>query len=259
MTEDLLSAELISEGLETLLTGKKVLYYPEVGSTNETARQEAGRGAPEGTVVIAGKQTQGRGRLKRSWMTPEGNIALSVILYPQMAFMPSLIMVASLAAARAIESATGMETQIKWPNDVLINGRKVCGILIETDIRPERVNYAVIGIGINVNMKIEELAGVRTPATSLSHETGGEVSRLKILRALLENMDALYHILLSGGSVFAEWRDRLVTLGQEVRVTAGDTAFEGIAESVNSDGSLIVRRQDGRLERVVAGDVTLRR
>ncbi len=259
MSETPLSADLIREGLGTRIIGRDVLYLPETTSTNEVAVQRALAGAAEGTVIIAGKQTQGRGRLKRAWSTPEGNIALSVILYPDIARLHSLIMMASLGVVQAIEKVTGLHAGIKWPNDVLLNGRKVCGILIESDVRNDRVRYTVTGIGINVNIGQDALAGVLTPATSLLVETGKEVSRLGLVRELLRSLDEMYFSLMSGGSVFEEWRDRLVTLGTEVRVTAGNEVTEGVAESVDSEGNLMVRDAAGKLHRIVAGDVTLRR
>ncbi len=253
-----LSAELISDGLNTRIIGRRILYYPSVTSTNEIARTEARRRIPEGTVVIADEQTAGRGRLKRTWLTPAGNIALSVLLYPEKGILPSLIMMASIAVSHCIEAVTKLEAQIKWPNDVLINDKKVCGILIESDIRNETINYAVIGIGINVIAEKEVLSGVQFPATSLNIESGTEVSRLHVIKELLRSMDSQYQIINSGGSVFREWQDRMVTLGKEVRVTSGQEIFEGIAESVDRDGSLLVRSFDGDLHRIVAGDVTLR-
>jgi BirA family biotin operon repressor/biotin-[acetyl-CoA-carboxylase] ligase len=255
---DALAAESITDGLDTRIIGRHILYYPSVTSTNEVARNEARRRIPEGTVVVADEQTAGRGRLKRTWLTPAGNIALSVVLYPEKGILPSLIMMASLAVSHCIEAVTGLETQIKWPNDVLVNGKKVCGILIESDIRNEIINYAVIGIGVNVNAGYDVLSGVQFPATSLNIESGTEVSQLHIMRELLRSMDNLYRIITSGGSVFHEWRNRLVTLGKEVRVTSGKEIFEGIAEAVDEDGSLLVRSSDSRRHRIVAGDVTLR-
>jgi BirA family biotin operon repressor/biotin-[acetyl-CoA-carboxylase] ligase len=258
MTEETLSAESITDGLDTRMIGRRILYYPSVTSTNEIARTEAERGIQEGAVVVADEQTAGRGRLRRSWMTPTGNIAMSVVLYPEKQILPSLIMMASLAVSRSIETVTDLKTQIKWPNDVLIDGRKVCGILIESDVRKEKIRYAVIGIGINVNAGKEIFSGIQTPATSLNIEAGKEVSRLLLIRELLTAMDNQYYILRSGGSVFSEWSDRLVTLGKEVRVTSGEEIYEGIAESVDADGSLLVRSPDGSLNKVIAGDVTLR-
>jgi BirA family biotin operon repressor/biotin-[acetyl-CoA-carboxylase] ligase len=258
MTGETLSAESIMDGLDTRMIGQRILYYPSITSTNEIAKTEAGRGIQEGTVIVADQQTAGRGRLKRSWLTPAGNIAVSIVLYPEKQILPSLVMMASLAVSHSIGTVTGLKTQIKWPNDVLIDGRKVCGILIESDIRKEKIHYAVIGIGINVNTGEDVLSGIQTPATSLLLEAGTEVSRLLLTRELLKAMDNLYYTVISGGSVFSEWRDRLVTLGEEVRVTSGEEIFEGIAESVDADGSLLVRSPDGSLNKVIAGDVTLR-
>jgi BirA family biotin operon repressor/biotin-[acetyl-CoA-carboxylase] ligase len=256
MTE--ISAESITEGLGTRVIGRSVLYFPSVTSTNDVAKEKAAGGAAEGTVIIAGEQTAGKGRLKRRWLTPGGNIALSVVLRPGLLLLPSMIMLASLAVVRSIEAVTGLKPGIKWPNDILVDGKKVCGILIENDIRGKKVNYSVIGIGINIAPEMPDIARTRYPATSLSAELGEKVSRRDIIRRLLSEMDEMYLDLSSGGSVFVEWRESLVTLGTEVRIAAGETVCEGIAESVNEDGSLLLRDKDGSLVTVVAGDVTLR-
>ena len=258
MSEDGLSAETINKGLETRLIGRNLLYYPSVTSTNDVARQQARQAAPEGTVIIADEQTAGKGRLKRAWLTPGGNIALSVILYPKTVMLPSLIMLASLAVVHSIGSAVGLTAGIKWPNDILIGGKKVCGILIENDLQGNRVNHSIIGIGINTNLDTAGISEIQYPATSLSAELGKNVSRSEIIRRLLVELDRMYLAVSEGGSVFEEWRDSLLTLGQQVRIRSGDTVFEGIAESVAGDGSLLIRAPDGSLSPVVAGDVTLR-
>ena len=134
-TEEL-SSQAIQNSLVTHIIGRRVLYYPSLPSTMDAARQEAISGAEEGTVVIAGEQTAGRGRLKRSWLGPTGNIAMSVVLYPRLSELPSLIMLASLGVVRSIEAVTSLKTDVKWPNDILIRGRKTSGILVETDARP---------------------------------------------------------------------------------------------------------------------------
>ena len=255
------NTDAITAGLGTKVVGRNVWHYPIVASTMEAARELARQSAPEGTVVIADQQTAGRGRLGRTWLSPEGSLALSVLLYPDFSELPSLIMLASLAVADAIRNVTGLGSQIKWPNDVLVNGRKVCGILIENRIgrvRQGEVNYAVIGIGVNVNVPAAALAEVRPPPTSLSTELGRPVSIQELTRDLLKQMDRRYLELKSGGSLFETWRDRLVTVGRPVRVTSGEASLEGIAESVERDGSLSVRTNDGRLTRVFAGDVTLK-
>ena len=167
-------------------------------------------------------------------------------------------MVASLAVAHSIEAVTHLKPRLKWPNDVLINGKKVCGILIESQGQPNTVDHAIIGIGINVNLRPDDFPEILPIATSLSHELGKEVSRITLVRNLLVEIERLYLALQAGTSISEEWRDNLVTLGRQVRVTSGETTQEGIAESVDRDGSLLFRHPDGTLIRIVAGDVTLR-
>jgi len=253
-----LSAAAITKDLETRFVGQRVLYYPSLTSTMEVARREAQQGAAAGTVIVADEQTAGKGRLKRTWLSPRGSLALSIILYPSLAYLPSLIMLASLAVVHSIEAVTGLKSQIKWPNDVLLNGRKVSGILIENDVQGNTVNYSIIGIGINVNLKLADFPEIQPIATSLSDELGRDVSRLTVIRHLLVEIERLYLALSAGGSIYQEWQARLVTLGKRVRATTGETIYEGIAESVARDGSLLLRGSDGRLTRIVAGDVTLR-
>jgi BirA family biotin operon repressor/biotin-[acetyl-CoA-carboxylase] ligase len=257
MAESRFSAAAITRNLGTNLIGKRVIAYPSLTSTNDIAKREAKKGAREGTVVLAEEQTAGRGRLKRAWLSPRGSVALSVILHPTPAQLPYLIMVASLAVVHCIEKVD-LKAQIKWPNDVLVNNKKVCGILIESDVRGSAVDYAVIGIGLNVNVNITDFPDIATTATSLSHELGKELSLAEIARCLLVEMENLYLTLPEVDSVFREWRDRLVTLGKEVELSSGQTSYQGIAESVASDGSLFLRQPDGKLIKVVAGDVSLR-
>lgn len=242
--------------LDTQFIGKNIVYYPRLPSTMDAARDEARRGAAGGTVVIAGEQTGGRGRLKRAWFTPPGNVALSIVLYPGPADLPYLIMVASLAVACAIEKLTGLKTQIKWPNDVLISGKKVCGILVESDVRAGQAT-AIVGIGINVRLRPGDIDGITATATSLEHE-GARISPPEIVRAVLEEFERLYLTLPDGPKIFAAWRERLVTLGKKVSARWGKTVLDGIAEDVDGGGALLLRRADGSLTRVVAGDVTLR-
>jgi BirA family biotin operon repressor/biotin-[acetyl-CoA-carboxylase] ligase len=258
MMEEGLSAAAITDGLATRFIGQEVSCYPSLPSTNDVAKTRAQEGVKEGTVIFAEEQTAGKGRIKRRWLSPRGSIALSIILYPPLDYLPSLIMVASLAVAYAIERATGLKAKLKWPNDVLVNGKKVCGILVESDVRGNRVDYAVIGIGINANLKLSEFPQIAPMATSLSQELGRDVSRREIVRSLLTEAERLYLALSEGDSVFKQWRARLVTLGQKVQVSSAEATYKGIAESVASDGSLLLRQPDGNLLKIVAGDVTLR-
>jgi len=257
-TESSLSPASIKNNLETHFVGQRVIYYPSLTSTMEAARQEAQQGAAEGTVIITDEQTAGRGRVRRIWLSPRGNIALSVILYPSMVYLPSLIMLTSLAVVYSVASVTGLKPQLKWPNDVLINGKKVCGILVESEVRGSRVGYAVIGIGVNVNLRLSDFPELLPVATSLSDELGREISLVELIQCLLVELERLYLTLPSGGSIYQQWRDRLVTLGRKVEVRWGKTIYAGIAESVAGNGSLLLRSSNGSLTKIVAGDVTLR-
>ena len=257
MVENSLSPASITNDLETHFIGQRAIYYPKLTSTMELAKREAQQGAAEGTVIIAGEQTVGRGRKKRVWLSPKGSIALSIILYPSLAHLPSLIMVASLAVVHSIKAVTGLRSQVKWPNDVLINSRKVSGILIESNVRGDIVDYAIIGIGVNVNLRLSDFPKILPFATSLSDELGREVSLLSLIRCLLVEIERLYLALPAGEAIYEEWRDNLVTLGKKVQVNSGEIRYEGIAESVDRDGSLLLRHSNGNLTKIVAGDVTL--
>jgi len=252
MVEDFTAS--ITRGLKTSLIGRKIIYLPSVPSTMDFARQETQKGAAEGTVVMAGEQTEGRGRLKRKWLAPKGNIALSIILYPNVASLPYLIMIASLAVVKSIENVTGFKGQIKWPNDVLINGKKVSGILIENEVRGNKAVYSIVGIGINVGLSVGKYREIADTAASLNKD----IDRIKLIRGLLEEFDNLYSQLPNGKAIYEEWRDRLVTLGKKVKATWGKQTIEGSAEDVDKDGALLIRCEDGKLIKVVAGDVTLR-
>jgi BirA family transcriptional regulator, biotin operon repressor / biotin---[acetyl-CoA-carboxylase] ligase len=248
----------ITGGLITTFIGQNVRYYPSLPSTMDQARQEIRRGAKAGTVIIAGEQTGGRGRLKRAWLSPHGNIALSVILYPDIADLPFLIMIASLAVAQSIEAVAGVKTQIKWPNDILIEGKKVAGILIENEVKGKKVDFSIVGIGINIELQVADHAEIANTAASLKNASNQDNLRLKIIRSLLTEFERLYRQLPEGKPIFEAWRDRLVTLGKKVRATSGNRTIEGIGEDVDESGALMIRGADGTVTKVVAGDVTLR-
>jgi len=252
------SPENLLQNLNTHFVGRHIIYYHSLPSTMEVAREAGWRGAAEGTVVIAEEQTAGRGRRQRSWLSPQGGIALSLILRPAVQHLPQMIMLASLAVTSAIETATGLKAGIKWPNDVLIRGRKVCGILIENQLRGGILEFTVVGIGINVNMDPSAYPEISEIATSLSAELGHQVSRSELVKALLVELERLYLDIRAGQSLYQRWRERLVILGQEVQVIEGGQVEQGVAEDVDGDGSLLLRCSDGSLTRIVVGDVTLR-
>ena len=255
---DFISPELITSNLETRFIGQRVIHFLSHGSTMEAARQEAKQAAAEGTVVITEEQTVGRGRVKRVWLSPKGSISLSVVLYPAISQLPYLIMLTSVAVARSIEATAGLKTQLKWPNDVLIKGKKVCGILIENELQGDKVLWAIIGIGINANIRMKDFPEIAATATSLSDELGKDISRVEIIRRLLVEMEKLYLSLGDGELIYQEWRDRLMTLDRRVQVVEGEKTLEGVAEAVSKDGSLVLRHDNGSVSHVVAGDVTLR-
>jgi BirA family biotin operon repressor/biotin-[acetyl-CoA-carboxylase] ligase len=258
MKENHITPEEIMRNLPTRFIGQKVIYYPRVDSTMEEARKEAQWGAPAGTVVICDEQTAGKGRLQRIWISPEGSLALSIILRPNLAYLPFMVMLASLSAVRSIELVTGIRPWIKWPNDILIKGKKICGILIQNEIHRSSLKFTIIGIGININMHMQSFPEIEPTATSLLDELGKPVSRVELARQLLIEMENLYHVLSQGELIFEQWKDRLITLGQYVRVTQEDKVFCGYAESVVRDGSLMLRQADGQLTRILTGDVSLR-
>lgn len=256
-----LSAEAIRAGLETEFVGRNLVFVPEVSSTNDTARNLAQGGAPEGTLVITDYQTAGRGRLARRWEAPpRSSLLLTLVFRPPLAphEVQRLTMVCGLAVVEAVEAETGLKAGLKWPNDVLIQGAKVGGILTELTLTGDRLDFAIVGIGLNVNLDPEELPGdLLTPATSLSQATGLKVMRLSLLWSLLRSVEARYISLVGGHAPQAEWAKRLVTLGRPVTVSGAGFMLEGVAEGVTADGALLVRCADGRVKTVLAGDVTL--
>ncbi|MCD6554008.1 MAG: biotin--[acetyl-CoA-carboxylase] ligase [Anaerolineae bacterium] len=261
MAEEKLTMEAITRELPTRLIGRRVVVYPRVGSTNDEAKRLAEDGAPEGTLVVADEQTAGRGRLQRTWWAPAGTaLLMSLILRPDLAPHQAqrLTMLCSLAICDAIAGTTGLVPAVKWPNDVLLRGRKVCGILTELGIEGPRLAYAVVGMGVNVNVDFGGAGELTHTATSLAQELGREVSRLELLRAILINVEERYARLRAGESPHAEWAARLATLGQRVIVTTPTEQLSGIAEGVDADGALLLRDENGVLRHILAGDVTLR-
>jgi BirA family transcriptional regulator, biotin operon repressor / biotin---[acetyl-CoA-carboxylase] ligase len=253
---EILSPSLISRGLKTRFFGRKIVYYPVLPSTMDAARQAARNGTPEGTVVIAGEQTAGKGRLNRAWLSPPGNIAMSIVLYPDIARLPYLVMIASLAVVYALEKTAGVKGQIKWPNDVLVDGKKVGGILIENEMKGNKVAFSTVGVGINVDLDVAAYPEIAATATGL-RDAPNDALKIKIIRSLLAEFERLYIKLPDGQDIFEAWRDRLVTLGKKVRATSANEVIEGIAQSVDESGALYIRGTDGNLTKVVAGDVTL--
>jgi len=244
--------------LRTQRFGHDLIFEASVGSTMDVARDAARHGAPEGTVVLADEQTAGRGRLGRSWVTPPAvNLASTIILRPPQPALRAVTMLTPLAICEAVENATGVKTSIKWPNDVQAAGKKLAGVLIETELTDGEA-VVLVGAGINVNFDPREHDEIRDIATSVAAELGRPADRERLFAEYLLRFEERYTAARDGASMRDDWRARLSTLGQEVRATWPGRLVEGRAEDVDDDGSLLVRTASGELVAVEAGDVTLR-
>ena len=259
---DMLLPGEIAAGLATRLIGKKIICFKSIDSTNSAAFRLAEEGAADGTVVIADAQTRGKGRLGREWASPDGvNLYCSVILRPALPPMaaPQLTFLSVIAVARAVEQATSLVPMIKWPNDILIGGKKIAGLLNEMSAETEKVNFIVLGIGVNVNMHPDQFpAELRHPASSLLVEGGEPVNRNSFVRLLLRELDALYDVYLREGygPIRDEWQSRSQMRGRRVTVTCQDHVISGVVSGIDDIGALILD-VDGREERVLSGDVKI--
>ena len=253
----------LEQGLKTKTMGQSIYFYEETDTTNNRARELALEGAPEGTLVVAEKQTAGRGRRGKVWESPLGTgIWMSLVLRPQI--MPAeasvLTLVCGLATAEALEAETGLSAGIKWPNDILFNGKKAVGILTEMDCEMSEVHFVIPGIGINVNTASfpPEIADI---ATSLYLECGKTVSRRRLVHKVLERLEEHYETFLRTGSFTAmleDYRKHCITLGKEVHVL-GREPFFAEALDITPEGELLVRRADnGKEEVVFSGEVSIR-
>jgi BirA family biotin operon repressor/biotin-[acetyl-CoA-carboxylase] ligase len=256
---DKLLPEEVLQGLTTRILTGPIYYFETLDSTNNYAKELAAREAPEGTVVIAETQTGGRGRLGREWDSPPGvGLYVSVVLRPLLPPMelPQITLTTAVAVVRAVRQVTGMAPGIKWPNDLLIHGKKLGGILTEMETESDRIRHVVIGLGLNVNnLKFPpELAGT---ATSLAQSLGGSFSRVNLLRAWLEEFEDLYERFLNQGfpEILAEWKSHTVTLGRAVTVRQGPREISGQAVDVAADGALVLQMEAGERVRVTSGEI----
>jgi BirA family biotin operon repressor/biotin-[acetyl-CoA-carboxylase] ligase len=256
--------EKIKEKLQTKLIGKTMLYFSEAASTNDFAKEMAATGAEEGTVIIAETQTSGKGRLGRDWASPKGGIWLSTILRPKLRpnDIPKLTLMTSLAVAKTISQLFNLRTEVKWPNDVLINAKKVCGILTEANTRGNITDFVVVGIGINANIELYSLPKqVGENATSLKYELKREIDREQFLRVLLEKMEQYYVTLTERKfkPILRKWKSLCSFLGSYVEVISWKEKIVGLAIDVDENGALIIRLRNGTLRKVLSGDVSLKR
>ncbi len=250
--------------LGTGIIGRSFSHVARTGSTNDDLKAQARAGAPEGLVLSADEQTSGRGRRGRSWSAPAGSsLLLSVLLRPVWLLPEAsfcLTIMAAVACAEAVEAVAPVRVGLKWPNDLEIDGLKSGGILIETEITAGDMQWAIAGIGININWDPASLPELALSATSLARAAGGPVSRLELLRAIIARLDERYARLRVGAQteLFEAWKARLTSLGRSVHVEHAGHAFDGHTEDVTASGALIVRDLDGTQHELTAGDVTVR-
>ncbi len=266
--EDLMSEGEIASRLTTKWAGRTLYYYDETGSTNNDAKRLAEEGAPHGTVVAVDRQTAGKGRRGRSWQTLSGTaLAFTLMIRPD--FPPDrasmLTLVIALSVAEAVEETAGLRAAIKWPNDIVVNGKKVCGILTEMTMTPEmdEIQYLVMGVGINVNNAGPEefLEEMRDRTTSLRIESGRRIDRAELLDRVLVRFEANYETFLATldlSGLRKNYQSRLQGVGGEVRVLDPAGEYTGISQGVSDRGELLVVRENGEKVRVYAGEVSVR-
>ena len=256
-TPDMLTPGEIKAGLKTKVIGKDIKYFKETESTNIIAREIASS-VDEGTIVVAESQTAGRGRLGRKWISPVGGIWLSIILKPKIepVYAPRITLLAGVSVAKTMQGF-GLPAKIKWPNDILVNGKKVCGILTEIGAEVDIIDYLVVGIGIDANVDTSTFPEeYRDNSTSLEKEMGHKINRVEFVQKLLEEFEALYTKFQKDGfsQILEEWRNMSATIGQWVKITAQMRTIYGEAIGVDNEGALIVETGEGHLEKIVAGN-----
>jgi len=247
------------------LIGREILFLPEVDSTNRRAREQCLRGAKEGAVVLAESQSAGKGRLGRQWQSPAGaNLYASIILRPSIsaAIAPQIPLLAGVAGANALARATGLDARLKWPNDIFVHGKKVAGILSEMEAEGLRTRFIILGVGVNVNWRKEDIPpDLREIATSLRAEAGREFPRAEVATEFFEELEREYGLFLKEGfssRLREEW-NRLSWVNQKwATITVMEKKFEGQVLGLDTDGALLLMDREGRTQRFIAGDVSLR-
>jgi BirA family biotin operon repressor/biotin-[acetyl-CoA-carboxylase] ligase len=262
---DVLIPSEIKWHLKTKVIGREVVAYKKIDSTNDTAYELAEKGVKEGMVIVAEEQVKGKGRHGRAWISPpKGGVYLSVILRPTIApsEIPKITLLAAVAVAQALRRMCGLDVSIKWPNDILMDGRKLCGILTEMKAEQDRVDFLVVGIGINVATPIRSLPkGASSIKEELAKSGRGaeDVSRVELTRKILEEFEKYYMILEKEGfaPIIDAWKSLSAMLGSRIKVILQNRTFEGNAHTIDPDGCLVVRLDSGVLEKVSSGDIVM--
>ncbi len=260
---DVITEAEIGSRLRSKWMGRHLVYFPETDSTNIQAKRLGEEGAPEGTLVVAERQTAGKGRRGRTWSSPAGtSIYMSFLLRPNIPprCAPMVTLIAGLAGAKAVNQVTGLNARIKWPNDLVVNGKKICGILTEMSAEMEGIHYIVTGIGINVNQK-EFPEEIRDKATSLLLEGGRCFNRSQLIAGVMEWFEPYVERFLETKDLSLlkeDYEEMLANLNQEVQVLDPAGEYHGVCQGIDKDGQLLVERGDGSLSRVQSGEVSVR-
>jgi BirA family biotin operon repressor/biotin-[acetyl-CoA-carboxylase] ligase len=253
----------IQLGLQTEFIGRHVHFEEIVDSTQKIASHLVFEGAPEGMVVVAEQQTAGRGRLSRKWHSPKGTgIWMSIILRPAIPIhqAPQLTLLAAVSVARAVEEYTGVSVGIKWPNDILINGKKAVGILTELQADTDKINAVIIGIGINVNQQKQDFAeDIQHIATSLAIEKGEEINRAELMQSIFLQMEKLYKEYLENGFTLIKilWESYAVSIGKEITARTLHQTFKGVAKGITEDGVLMLEDESGKIHYIHSADIEI--
>ncbi|RBW70254.1 biotin--[acetyl-CoA-carboxylase] ligase [Bacillus taeanensis] len=252
----------IHVGLKTEFVGQNIVYHESVSSTQTIAHQLAHEGAEEGTLVAADEQGKGKGRLGRDWHSPKGTgVWMSLILRPKIPPQqaPQLTLLAAVAVVKGIKEAVGLDCEIKWPNDILIHGKKVVGILTELQAEADRIQSVIIGIGINVNVK-EFPEELQNKATSLLIEKSGkEINRAALMQRILEQTERIYKQYLKEGFPIIKllWESYAVSLGKEIKATTINGSFEGYAKGITEEGVLLIEDKEGEIHQIYSADIEI--
>jgi len=252
LTNDPLERE-IKRGLSTEIFGTSVIYFPELESSNDFLKNLGRDGANEGTIVVAKKQTKGRGRMGREWVSPDGGIYMSILVRPQIhpSEIVKLTLLTAVAIVKTLQELYNLNAKIKWPNDIMINDKKVAGVLSEMEAEAEKANFVVIGIGIDVNCDVE----VEYPTTSLKEELGKTIDLTSLIQGLLIRFEDYYREFKINQETFLkEYKQNSGTIGRKVKVTGLKDEIEGTAVDIDMDGGLMVRTESGDVEKILSGD-----
>ena len=260
--KDGIRPDLIRKKLDNSIFGGNIIFYETLPSTNSLAKNLAGSGSPEGTIVLAEKQTAGRGRLGRQWLSPRhANLLFSLLLRPSIEGNEvfRLTMIFALAIIEGVEESCGLKPMIKWPNDIYVDRKKLGGILTEFKIRRKKVEYVILGLGLNVNWKPEDDDSFLYPATSLLAETGDKISREELLALIIKRFEFFFRELLLGkvNELNKKWNERSMLLGKRVEMGTSDGIIRGKASRVDKNGALIILDDHGREQKIICGDVLL--